>query len=84
MFENCELASHHTPRLNAFLGEVAAAARRAGGSFGVCPSETAGQGYRQWVLSLPRRVRFLLARDSDLLSQTLGVFLAKLFAWQRR
>jgi hypothetical protein len=40
--------------------------------------------YRQWILSLPRRVRFLLARDSDLLSQTLGVFLAKLFAWQRR
>ncbi len=40
--------------------------------------------YRQWVLSLPRRVRFLLARDSDLLSQTLGVFLTKLFARQRR
>jgi hypothetical protein len=48
MFDNRELASHHTPRLNAFLGEVAAAARRAGGSFGVCPSETAGQGIN-WV-----------------------------------
>jgi hypothetical protein len=40
--------------------------------------------YRKWVLSLPRRVRFLLARDGDLLSQVLGVFLGKLFAWQRR
>jgi Putative transposase/Transposase zinc-binding domain len=40
--------------------------------------------YRQWVLSLPRRVRFLLARDSELLNRALGVFLAKLFAWQRR
>jgi hypothetical protein len=40
--------------------------------------------YRQWVLSLPRRVRFLLARDGKLLSQVLGVFLSKLFAWQRR
>jgi ribosomal protein S27E len=40
--------------------------------------------YRQWVLSLPRQVRFLLARDGDLLSQVLGVFLHKVFAWQRR
>ena len=40
--------------------------------------------YRQWVLSLPRRVRFLLACDSDLLGQVLGIFLRKVFAWQRR
>jgi hypothetical protein len=40
--------------------------------------------YRQWVLSLPRQVRFLLARDGDLLTQVLGVFLRKVFAWQRR
>ena len=40
--------------------------------------------YRQWVLSLPRQVRFLLARDGDLLGQVLGVFLRKVFAWQRR
>jgi hypothetical protein len=33
---------------------------------------------------LPRRVRGLRTRDSELLSQTLGVFLAKLFARQRR
>jgi hypothetical protein len=37
--------------------------------------------YRQWVLSLPRQVRFLLARDGDLLSQVIGVFLHKVFAW---
>jgi len=40
--------------------------------------------YRQWVLSLPRQVRFLLARDTDLLTRVLGVFLRKVFAWQRR
>jgi hypothetical protein len=40
--------------------------------------------YRQWVLSLPRQVRFLLARDGDLLSQVVGMFLHKVFAWQRR
>lgn len=40
--------------------------------------------YRQWVLSLPRQVRLLLARDGDLLSQVFGVFLHKVFAWQRR
>lgn len=43
MFDNRELASRHTPRLNAFLGEVAAAARRTGGSFGVWPDETRTQ-----------------------------------------
>ena len=40
--------------------------------------------YRQWVLSLPRQVRFLIARDHNLLTQVLGVFLRKVFAWQRR
>jgi len=40
--------------------------------------------YRQWVLSLPRRVRFLLACDSDLLGEVVGIFLRKVFAWQRR
>ena len=40
--------------------------------------------YRQWVLSLPRQVRFLLARDVTLLGKVLGVFLRKVFAWQRR
>jgi hypothetical protein len=40
--------------------------------------------YRQWVLSLPRAVRFLLARDDELLSKVFGVFLRNLFARQRR
>jgi hypothetical protein len=40
--------------------------------------------YRQWVLSLPHRVRFLLAGDKDLFGQVLGVFLRKVLAWQRR
>jgi len=40
--------------------------------------------YRQWVLSLPRRVRFLLACDSGLLGEVVGIFLRKVFAWQRR
>ena len=43
MFDNRELASRHTPRLNAFLGEVATAARRIGGNFGVWPDGTGGQ-----------------------------------------
>jgi hypothetical protein len=40
--------------------------------------------YRQWVLSFPRQLRFLLARDGDLLSRVLTIFLRKVFAWQRR
>jgi len=48
MFDNRELASRHTPRLNAFLGEVALAARGVGGSFGVWPDET-GTRAADWV-----------------------------------
>ena len=40
--------------------------------------------YRQWVMSFPKRVRFLLARDHDLLSRVLDLWLKKVFAWQRR
>jgi len=40
--------------------------------------------YRQWVLSVPRRVRFLLATDHVLLSQVLDMALRKVFAWQKR
>ncbi len=40
--------------------------------------------YRQWVLSVPRRVRILLAVDHDLLSAVLAMALRKIFAWQRR
>jgi len=48
MFDNRELASRHTPRLNGFLGEVAAAARRVGGGFGVWPDGT-GMRAINWV-----------------------------------
>ncbi len=67
---------------------------------GVCPSCTARRmastaahlvdnvlpevPYRQWIISFPKRVRFLLARDHDLLSDVLNVCLRKIFAWQRR
>ncbi len=43
MFDNRELASRHTPRLNAFLKEVAEAAREVGGRFGIRHDETRGQ-----------------------------------------
>jgi hypothetical protein len=39
---------------------------------------------RQWVLSLPRRVRFLAARHPALASRLLDVFTRAVFAWQRR
>jgi hypothetical protein len=40
--------------------------------------------YRQWVVTFPRRIRFLRARDTKLLSRVLGLFVRTLFAWQRR
>ena len=39
--------------------------------------------YRQWVLTCPWKVRFLLAMDRKFLSEMLRVFLRTLFAWQR-
>jgi hypothetical protein len=39
---------------------------------------------RQWVLSLPRKVRFLAARDNKVASRLLDVFTRAVFAWQRR
>lgn len=67
---------------------------------GVCPScegrrmaDTAAHlvdrvlpqiSYRQWTLSFPRRIRFVLARDGALLSDVMRIFLRKVFAWQRR
>jgi hypothetical protein len=69
-------------------------------SRGVCPSCNARRAhdtaihlveevlpvapYRQWTLSFPMRLRFLLARDSALLSEVLGVFVRCLFSFQRR
>jgi len=40
--------------------------------------------YRQWTLSFPMRLRFLLARDSALLSEVLGVFVRAFFCFQRK
>jgi len=40
--------------------------------------------YRQWTLSFPRRIRFVLVRDRALLSDVMRIFLRKVFAWQRR
>ncbi len=39
---------------------------------------------RQWVLSLPRWARFLLARDPRLITRTLDLALRAIFAQQRR
>ena len=39
---------------------------------------------RQWVLSLPRPLRYRLAYNADLCSAVLGVFLRAVFGWLRR
>jgi len=40
--------------------------------------------YRQWTLSFPMRLRFLLARDAAALSDALNLFVRALFTFQRR
>jgi hypothetical protein len=40
--------------------------------------------YRQWVLTLPWQIRFLLAVDHEFLSEMLATFTRTVFAWQRR
>ena len=40
--------------------------------------------YRQWVLTVPWRIRLRLAADKHLLSRALSALLRTLFAWQRR
>jgi hypothetical protein len=39
---------------------------------------------RQWVLSLPHPLRYLLAYDSGLCGEVLRRFVGEIFAWQRR
>ena len=39
---------------------------------------------RQWVLSLPHRLRFQAARDPKVASRLLDLFTRAVFAWQRR
>ena len=67
---------------------------------GVCPSCTAKRAhvtavhlveqvlphvpYRQWTLSFPHRVRWVLLKDVGLLSDVLTLFLRAVFALQRR
>ena len=67
---------------------------------GVCPSYNAKRAhmtsvhlvervlphvpYRQWTLSFPHRVRWVLLKDVGLLSDVLTVFLRAVFALQRR
>jgi putative transposase/transposase-like zinc-binding protein len=40
--------------------------------------------YRQWVLTFPHPLRFRLARKPALQTAVLAIFLAAVFAWQRR
>jgi len=40
--------------------------------------------YRQWTLSLPKQIRFLLINDGKLLSKVFASFLRVVFSWQRR
>ena len=40
--------------------------------------------YRQWTLAFPRCLKVALASNSSLLSAALRVFVAAIFAWQRR
>jgi hypothetical protein len=40
--------------------------------------------YRQWTLSFPHRVRWVLLKEAELLSDVLTVFLRAVFAFQRR
>ena len=39
--------------------------------------------YRQWTLSLPHDLRFLVVRNPDLLNRTLSLFLRAVFSYQR-
>lgn len=39
--------------------------------------------YRQWVLSVPPPLRYLLAYDGELLSKVLGFFVVAIASWQR-
>lgn len=67
---------------------------------GVCPSCTARRAHeaaahlvdfvvprvpvRQWVLSFPKRLRYVLARDTELLGAVVGSFLKCVFSFHRR
>jgi len=39
---------------------------------------------RQWVLSLPHALRYILAYNTELCGEVLGIFVAEVYAWLRR
>ncbi len=40
--------------------------------------------YRQWTVTFPFALRFLLAKDYKLITAVLGIAMRIIFAWQRR
>jgi hypothetical protein len=40
--------------------------------------------YRQWVITFPRRIRYLMASDRKVITCILSIFIRTLFAYQRR
>ncbi len=40
--------------------------------------------YRQWTITFPRSIRFLLARDKKLLSKIFSCVIRPIFSWQRK
>jgi hypothetical protein len=40
--------------------------------------------YRQWTITFPRSIRFLLARDKKLLSKIFGCVIRSIFSWQKK
>ena len=41
-------------------------------------------GHRQWVLSYPRKLRFLFARNSGAAGESARIFIREVFRWQRK
>jgi hypothetical protein len=40
--------------------------------------------YRQWVMTFPRQIRYLMARDRNAIAAICGIFIRTLFSYQRR
>lgn len=40
--------------------------------------------YRQWTISFPKQIRFMMVRDDKLHSKVVTTFLRTIFAWQKR
>ena len=50
----------------------------------LCDNRLPVAGYRQWVLSVPWTLRYMMAREPGLLSMVLDIFLRAIFTHQRR